>query len=341
MPTTQTTEAPPKGICSDVQISSHSPTLLVLRATVAMPFGRQELALAMPAAPLGSAPWQAAILALFIGQVRQGAAEPTGKGLRDFLTAQSPRPTPLRSYPYEALHEARVTCILDLALGERDKSGWPSASLVVIEREEGRTPRCGFRPRVRDFHSARDIIEEALDDISGERDRLLALARRRPSPRLLELARAASTLSDQVEAVWKQLKADVQHRQAGRARAAMRGLAVEPDRRETVMVPRATPLIVTGTLSAPPRQIEVEGRTVTRLQVQPDEEFYRDGSPMPQLLICSLAGEIGAKALRLGVQPGQRVAVRGRLRTHHYRHADGIPRSAVSLEADGFGPFIG
>ncbi|MEV7775384.1 hypothetical protein [Kitasatospora sp. NPDC086791] len=321
-----------------VQIHPHAPTLLVLNARFVLPFGTQDLSLAMPAAPQGSPPWQCAALALYLGRLRQGEVEASAAALRDYLLSRAPEPTYLWTYEKSARHDAQVTCLLDFVLDTRKPAAWRGCSLSVLEGEDG----CGGFRHERIWRGCRDIVKGALDEIAGERDRLRAVNRRFNSSDLLKLVESATALADEVDSAWLTLRADANRDHSARARTAIRGTAVEAENRESVLLPHPAPLIITGTLQrAADQKRENDGGIVARLQLVPDEEFRQHLSPVPDLLVCRLEGELGARALQQDLRPGDRVAVRGRLAVRYYRGDDGIPRSATLFHADGFGPFLG
>ncbi|MFD9686762.1 single-stranded DNA-binding protein [Kitasatospora sp. NPDC059088] len=332
-----TTEAQPAvGERTHVQIHPHSPTLLVLNARFVLPFGTQDLSLAMPAAPQGSPPWQCAALALYLGRLRQGEVEASAAALRDYLLSRAPEPTYLWTYEKSARHDAQVTCLLDFVLDTKP-AAWRGCSLSVLEGEDG----CGGFRHERIWRGCRDVVKGALDEITGERDRLRAVNRRFNSSELLKAIESATALADDVESVWLALRADANRDHGSRARTAIRGTAVEAENRESILMPRAAPLIVTGTLhQAADQKRENDGGLATRLQLLPDEEFRQHLSAVPDLLVCRLEGELGTRALQQGLRRGDRVAVRGRLVVRHYRGDDGIPRSATLFHADGFGPLL-
>ncbi|WP_030272864.1 single-stranded DNA-binding protein [Streptomyces sp. NRRL B-24484] len=333
MSTTETVEPPDVGVRLDVQFHRRSPTLLVLQATVVLPWGREQFALAMPTAPQGSAAWQCAQIALYLHTVREGAVEPGAAALRDFLIARPSAPTFVWDYRREPLHDRRVECLLNLVVEPHSKGVWPGASLVVIECERG---PAGFY-RKRSWGGAREIAREALGEIEGERDALLALSNRLKSPALTSLAEDAAALADQVALVWQAVHGDEQRAHAKRARAAVRGAAaVEPEEQTTILLSPEAPLVLNGTI-AHVSQVEDKGEKVTRLLLEPDKVHREDLAAVPGQLMCRLEGRLADQAARSGLQPGDRVAVCGRLEVRHYRASDGIPRSGLVLAAEGFG----
>jgi len=335
----------PRSLVSSVQLHTYSPSLLVIRASVT---GRQgiteQLSVTMPAAPYGTAPRQVAALALYLAELRREEREPSGASLRDFLAggrADLPFASATHEYPHHVLHDRRVTCLLDVLIGERDSTGWPSVSLLVWEREEARhTGYCGFT-RVNRYRGARAVLASGRDEVEGERGRLAALAHRRAqSPgagAVAEIAALAGRVADLCRAACEQANADGQREGAGRAREAMRLPKGTPERQEDVS-PRPAAEVVTGVVARPVEAREVEGRgAVARLQIAVDPQGApRIGGAMPELLICALEGPV-AERVRDGLKAGDRVVVKGRRRVRPYRGTDNVPRTAVYLEVEAIG----
>ncbi|MFB7674083.1 single-stranded DNA-binding protein [Kitasatospora purpeofusca] len=331
--TTENEEPTDTGVVLDVRIESHAPTLLVLQAKVVLPWGREEFALAMPTAPQGSAAWQCAHIALYLDAVRKGDVQPGAAALSDFLRARPGAATLLWDYRFEAQNDQRVECLLSLVLKPGAPGQWPGVSLSVVEREPGRS---GFhRPRF--WGSAREIAEESLAEIAGERDNLAARARSLGSSALAGLAKEAAALADRVEPVWRALRGEGQREGAEQARAALRGTAVEPSKRTTALLPREAPLILNGTVLRVSKPVEDDGEVATRLLLEPDRAHREHLSPVTAQLLCRLAGPLADRVSRFGLEPGDRVAVSGRLEVRHYRAADGVPRSAVVFMTEGLG----
>ncbi len=334
MSTIATEEKSEVGVLLDVPFRTYAPTLLVLQATVVLPWGREQLWLSMPTAPQGNAAWQCAQLALYLDAVREGTLRPGALGLRDFLLGRPRAATFQWDYRREPLHDKRVECQLNLVVEPHAKGTWPGASLVVIESEPG---RAGFY-RKRDWGGAREVLKEALAEIGGERDMLLARNRRLESPRLASLAAEASDLADRIDPLWQTLRNEGQRAHIQRARAAARGTATEPKEQTTVvLLPRESPLVLNGTVVRVSPPVEDEGEMATRLLLEPDPAHRQHLSAVPAQLMCRLTGPLAKHVTKSKVAPGDRVSLSGRLEVRYYRAEDGIPRAGTVLAAEGFG----
>ncbi|MGW2291212.1 hypothetical protein [Streptomyces phaeochromogenes] len=174
-------------------------------------------ALAMPAAPFGSAAWQLPALVAYLHRLHQDEADPSPELWRAHTEHPTgPVPRPHRRYQGNALHDPDAACVLDIQLGPREtETGWPAADLAVIEQEEG---ACPFG-RITRRHGAEAIAAYAAQELTAEHARLMDRARQHQDAsfgRLAELAERAADWADKVRAA---AHADAVHVQAEKARA--------------------------------------------------------------------------------------------------------------------------
>ena len=320
------------------------PDLLVLQATVAEPDGTTgHLALAMPAGPFGTQPWQLFAVLTYLAQLHQAGQDPTAASLRDHLAQRAPVPLPHWHYPYLPLHDPRVTTLLDVALGPRDTTGWPGVSVTVLEQERD---GCSPFSRIRSYRDIRALAAHTALELSCERDHLAALAHRAADPGLRDLADLADRLADHCKQIEQAARTDRQRASAGRTRAALRALspvdvavtrfAPPPSARAELPEETGRTRTLTGTLSRALELRTVEGLPVARLQVTLDHPVDVQGTV--RMVVCTLNGQAARNAAATHLAVGTRVIVTGTLTRHHYTRPGGIPHTAVSLDTHALGP---
>jgi hypothetical protein len=174
-------------------------------------------ALAMPAAPFGSAAWQLPALVAYLHRLHQDEEDPSPELWRAHTERQTgPVPRPHRRYQGNGLHDPDTVCVLDIQLGPRNEAtGWPAADLAVIEQEEG---ACPFG-RITRRHGAEAIAAYAAQELTAEHARLKNRARRHQDTHLVRLADLAQRAADWADKVRAAAHADTVHVQADRARA--------------------------------------------------------------------------------------------------------------------------
>ncbi|MFJ5120898.1 single-stranded DNA-binding protein [Kitasatospora sp. NPDC088548] len=334
MPETAT-QLPP----APVRLSRFSPALATVRATVTGRQGvEQHLALCLPAAPYGTAPWLLGTLALYLAQLRAGTEEASAAGLYAFLAETGPLPATVYRHSGRGLHDGRVTCDLDVTIGPRDEAGWPEVSVLVSEGETGRAARCSFN-RVNRYRRAGGVLATACTELEGEYGRLMAVGRRKgvtadAREGLHQVAELAGSIAARCKEALDQVRRDTQSSGAAKARKAMQAGAGEVEFEDGF--PAESPVeVLTGVLGL---DVDLrrgdDGEPVARFQLRAERPGAVRGAPvLPELLVCSVRGPA---ALRLGsaLRQGSPVVVRGRRRYHRYA---GGARTAVSLDVESIG----
>ena len=323
-----------------VQLSRFSPALATVRATITGRQGvEQHLALCLPAAPYGSAPWLLGTLALYLAQLRAGKEEASAASLYAFLTETGLLPATVYRHSGRGLHDGRVTFDLDVTIGPRDEAGWPEVSVLVSEGETGRAAHCSFN-RVNRYRRAGGVLAAAHTELEGEYGRLMAVGRRvgvtaDAGAGLRQVAELAGSVAARCKAALDQARRDTQSSGAAKARKAMQPRAEGAVEVEDGFPGESPVEVLTGVLG-----LDVDLRQgddsapVARLQLHVDRPgAVREAPVLPELLVCSVRGPA---ALRLGatLRQGSRVLVRGRRRYHQYA---GGARSAVSLDVESIG----
>ncbi|MEZ0092527.1 single-stranded DNA-binding protein [Streptacidiphilus sp. EB129] len=329
-----------------VPVCFGQPALLVLQATVVEPDGTTgHLALAMPAVPFGTQPWQLFALLTYLHQLRESAQDPTAASLRAHLAGPVPVPLPTWHYPYLVLHDPRVTTLIDVALGPRDTSRWPGVSVTVLEQERG---GCSPFSRIRHHHGARALAAHTALELHCERDHLASTAQRTTSPALRASADLAHRLAERAQEIEQAARADRHRCHADQARSALQTTGTAAARSRFAPPPAARAELagepgalraLTGTVTRAPELRLAGGIPVARLQVAVDPDSNHDPDGLAQLAVCTLTGQAARNAATDRFAVGTRVVIAGTVTLHHYtRPADGIPHTAVSLDVVAIGP---
>ncbi|MCC9309923.1 single-stranded DNA-binding protein [Kitasatospora sp. RB6PN24] len=319
-----------------VPLSRFSPALASIRATITGRQGvEQHLALCVPAAPYGTAPWLLGTLALYLTQRRQTGEEASAEGLHAFFSTTGPLPSKVYRHSGRGMHDRRVTCDLDVTIEPRDESGWPVVSVLVSEGETGRAAHCSFN-RVNHYWRIQEVLAAASTELDGEHGRLMDISRRRGMAAdtregLHHVAGIAGSIADRCKEALDHARQDVQRQGAAKARQAMhRAVTVEDG------FPEESPMeVLTGELAL---DVDLrrgdDGTPVARLQLDVDRPGAgREAPVLPELLVCSVKGP-AAPRLGAALRKGSRVVIRGRRRYHRYA---GGARSAVSLDVESIG----
>ncbi|MEV7177849.1 hypothetical protein [Kitasatospora sp. NPDC093679] len=308
--------------------------LLVLNLQITEPSGvLAPLTLAVPAPDFGTAPWQLVHVAAYVNAVRERGENPTNSTAYAFL-AERVKGAP---YPYRGLHDARVTCQVDVLLGPLDDTGWPALSLVVLESEEG---KWGFARRRRRVGAA-SVAKLAHLEIAAEHSHLCAGAAKDSA--LADRRDRAQALMAEARGLEEAARVAVNTEGARKARAAAIGATAEPEPGASVTVqldPDPARLeTLTGrvleTGSVPGRSGEVG----TRFYLAPDRKGEPSGAGpvIPQRLICNVRGEGAKAAAQLPV--GRRVIVVGRLVQQTYVPKEQpLPRQLMTFDVHALGP---
>ncbi|MEU0031781.1 hypothetical protein [Streptomyces sp. NPDC006335] len=174
-------------------------------------------ALAMPAAPFGTAAWQLPALVSYLHRLHQDQEDPSPALWRAHTERPTgPVPRPHIRYHGDGLHDPHAVCVLDIQLGPRDEeTGWPAADLAVIEQEEG---ACPFG-RVTRRHGAEAIAAYTAQELTAEHTALMDRARRYQDAAFVRLAELAQRAADWADKVRAAAHADAIHIQADKARA--------------------------------------------------------------------------------------------------------------------------
>ncbi|MFB7378075.1 hypothetical protein ACFC6U_01805 [Kitasatospora purpeofusca] len=311
-----------------------SDDLLVLSLRISERSGAvSTLTMSVPAPHLDAIGWQLAHLAAYIGELRKTGLDPNGEDAYAFLSTR----TPWGWYPWQPLHDTRVTCQLDVLLGPLDESGWPAISLVVLESEDG---KWGFsRKRLR--QGASGVVGVALTEIEGAHSHLCSQASRDQEEETVRRRDEAEALLAEVREVYGHARGKSNSEGARKARAALHQapdhepgtssfaqLDPVPDRMETF----------TGAIAAIDSRTNDAGETAVLFTIAHEQgRTGTGGYQVPDRLRCTVRGPAAKAAASL--PPGRRVIVVGRLAQQVYvSKQQRIPRSLITFDVHALGP---
>ncbi|MFE4601121.1 hypothetical protein ACFRKE_09705 [Kitasatospora indigofera] len=316
------------------------PTYAVLRAVISDgQGGEEELRLAMADGPFGTAAWQMWSVGLYLARLHRHQVQPSAETLSAHLRAGVvPFPTPTLGFPYDELHDLRPTLILSLKLGPLDPTGWPAASLVVVEQD---TKPYGYT-RVRRFRSLRAVTKAVQEEIEDECSRLAGQKAQR------ELFELADKLSRQAETVHQRALECASPLLGGAVRESMHAEGQERERLLQELdelcgldgplpdeAATASPVqTVTGHLERAPEALaDGRARLYVRLAGACGTAPWR--ADRPAVVICTArdAAARGALSLRAGTA----VVVVGRAGVATYRYEGDVRRRADTFEAISIG----
>ncbi|WP_331727401.1 hypothetical protein OG871_40330 (plasmid) [Kitasatospora sp. NBC_00374] len=307
--------------------------LLVLHLRVSERTGVvSTLTMSVPAPHLDAIGWQLAHLAAYLGKLQRDGQDPTGASACEFLSSR----TGWTWYPWQPLHDARVTCQLDVLLGPLDETGWPAVSLVVLESEDG---KWGFS-RKRRRQGAAAVVAVALEEIYGAHANLCSRAARDKEAETLRRRDKADGLLAEVREIDGRSQAAVNSKGVRKARAALHRAAEQepgtsafaeldpvPDRLETF----------TGRITEIESRTSSEGEVALLFTIAHEQgRAGTGGFEVPDRLRCTLRGEAAKAAASLPV--GRRVIAVGRLVQQIYTPKEqAIPRSLVVFDVKALG----
>ncbi|MEV7124313.1 single-stranded DNA-binding protein [Kitasatospora griseola] len=308
--------------------------LLVLRLRVAERSGVvSTLTMSVPSPTFDTIGLQLAHLVAYLGVLHAEGQGPTGAGVHTFLSSR----TAWSWYPWQPLHDARVTCQLDVMLGPVDESGWPAVSLVALESEDG---TWGFS-RKRRRMGAGAVAAVALEEIHRVHVNLCAKAAQDKEADTARRRDEADALLAEVRKVDQEARALANSAGVRKARAALHQtpepepgvstfaeLDPEPDRVETF----------TGRITEIESRTNDAGETALLFTIAHEQRGRAGagGFEVPEKLRCTLRGESAQAAAGLAV--GRRVIAVGRLVQQVYvSKGQAIPRSLITFDIRSLG----
>ncbi|GGX56087.1 hypothetical protein [Streptomyces chartreusis] len=198
--------------------------LCVIQATITTPSGDVEFAsVSMPAAPYGVPGWQLPTLVSYLHSRCDRKEPPTACSFTAHLRsrATSRIPSPAADYPYAALHDARVACLMSLTMAPGRETPWPSASLALVQ-QEAHPVRCSWSSLEHE-RGTLAVLRRTLREAEAEQSRLADLARQSRHPEAAELHRLAERVAAWTRGMYEMARAAHTAARAADARRALRG----------------------------------------------------------------------------------------------------------------------
>lgn len=206
-----------------MQLDPRRGPLCVIQTTITSPAGdTTQAAYSMPVAPFGTLAWQLPVLVAYLSDPQTVRSGPSISSLGAHLHKRStaPIPSPSRRYPFTPWHDSRVACLLDVVISPADATGWPQASLVLMEQESA-PGSCAWMRVTREQH-AFAILGRALLEMRAEQERLADQARTAPTSSLAELGALSGKVTAWLENLYMAARSRRGLEQAAAVRAQIR-----------------------------------------------------------------------------------------------------------------------
>jgi hypothetical protein len=332
--TAKTTEESSPRLHPAQQPRDTSEDLLVLSLLVKKRSGvTAPLTLSAPAAPVGTAGWQLAHLAAYLGELHRSKQDSTSEGASGFLLAR----TAWTPYARNPLFDPRVTCQVEVEVGPLEENGWPAVALVVLESEPAPAPWA----RKRVVEGAGAVLRLAFEEIEAEHANLCSRATRSADPAVAELRDQADALLSEAGELRMlgQRLTNAEGLRKSRAAALHERVVPEPGSSLFVGLDPVPARLetLTGTIEEVGSGTGPDGQVVTLFSLSHEQgRVSTSGHELPSLLRCQLTGRSAAKAAALA--PGRRVVASGRLTRQTYMPAEQqFPRSLITFDIHALG----
>jgi hypothetical protein len=191
-----------------MQLDPRRGALCVIQATITTPAGGVEFAsVSMPAAPYGVPGWQLPTLVSYLHARCDRKEPPTASSFTAHLRsrATSRIPSPASDYPYAALHDDRVACLMSLVMAPGRETSWPTASLALVQ-QENHPVRCGWSSLEHE-RGTLAVLRRALTEAEAEHSRLADLIRQGGHPAAVELHRLAARVTEWTRGMYDMARA--------------------------------------------------------------------------------------------------------------------------------------
>ncbi|WP_042422332.1 single-stranded DNA-binding protein [Streptacidiphilus anmyonensis] len=279
-----------------------------------------DLAVALPDGAGDGAVPVLAVLALHLAELRRTGTDPDAGALRGALTRAFPQ---LRGYPYQAVHDPRVSVLVDIALHPAADGGWAGVQLAVTEQgvEAGQHPWSRIIRR----HGIRAVLRHTEAELGAAEQHQHTLARTDRSAE--RRAERVAQLRGAVLAALHQAEQDVP---PGTPPPPALGTGARLATRT-----EARPQVLTGAVTRPVMLREGDDGPVARLLLAPDTPPVI-GEVTASVLVCTLRGD-AARQAAASLTPGSHVLVVGAIAHRSYTGEDRIPRVALTLDVQHIG----
>ncbi|KUN57294.1 hypothetical protein AQJ46_47955 [Streptomyces canus] len=203
-----------------MQLDPRRGPLCVVQATITAASGSVEfVSLSMPTAPFGTPAWQLPNLVSYLHARYDRKEEPTASSFRDHMRGRIALPSPAADYPYAALHDDRVACLLSLVIAPGQESAWPQASLALLQ-QESRPTRCSWSSLEHE-RGTLAVLRRALREAQAEQLRLADLMRQGDHPAAKELHGLAERVAEWTRGMYEMARAAHTAARAADARRAL------------------------------------------------------------------------------------------------------------------------
>ncbi|MFE7172609.1 hypothetical protein [Streptomyces sp. NPDC057616] len=208
-----------------MQLDPRRGALCVMQATITTPSGQAEfVSLSMPTAPHGTPAWQLPTVVSYLHARSENKRPPTATSLTAHLRSRAGAaiPSPAANYPYAAMHDDRVTCLISLTMAPGQDTSWPQASLALLQQET-RPSRCSWSS-LEHARGTLAVLGRALTEAEAEQCRLADLVRQNPHPAATELHRLAQRVTRWTCGMHEMARAAHTAARAADARRALRAI---------------------------------------------------------------------------------------------------------------------
>ncbi|MFG2793996.1 hypothetical protein [Streptomyces sp. NPDC048419] len=208
-----------------MQLDPRRGALCVIQATITTPSGQAEfVSLAMPTAPHGIPAWQLPIVVSYLHARSENKKPPTAASLTAHLHSRthSAIPSPAANYPYAAVHDERVACLISLTMAPGQDTFWPQASLALLQ-QENRPVRCSWSS-LEHARGTLAVLGRALAEAEAEQCRLADLVRNGRHPAATELHHLAERVTHWTRSMYDMARAAHTAARAADTRQALRAI---------------------------------------------------------------------------------------------------------------------
>lgn len=204
-----------------MQLDPRRSPLCVVQATITAPSGSVEfVSLSMPTAPFGTPAWQLPNLVSYLHSRYDRKEAPTASSFTGHMRGRIALPSPTADYPYAALHDDRVTCLMSLVVAPGRQTAWPEASLALVQQES--RPACCSWSSLEHERGTLAVLRRALREAQAEQLRLADLMRQGSHPAAKELHGLAERVAEWTRSMYGMARAAHTAARAADARRALR-----------------------------------------------------------------------------------------------------------------------
>ncbi|MGW1562771.1 hypothetical protein ACWCQ1_40665 [Streptomyces sp. NPDC002144] len=204
-----------------MQLDPRRGPLCVVQATITTPSGGVEFAsLSMPTAPFGTLAWQLPNLVSYLHASCDRREPPTASSFIAYMRSRTTLPSPTADYPYAALHDDRVACLMSLVLAPGRETAWPQASLALVQ-QESRPARCSWSSLEHE-RGTLAVLRRAVREVEAEQLRLADLVRQGAHPAAQQQHRLAERVTEWTRGMYGMARGAHTAARAAAARQALR-----------------------------------------------------------------------------------------------------------------------